>query len=67
MLFSFVVFRQLYLYVNSLLGNSFVAVALAYPVGWVLCSTLLTILYYRSPLGRYREARAAGPEQQRQS
>lgn len=52
MLGSFVVFRQLYLYVNSLLGNSFVAVALAYPAGWLLCSTLLTVLYLRSALCR---------------
>ncbi len=52
MLGSFVVFRQIYLYTNSLLGNSFVAVALAYPVGWLLCSILLTLLYMRSILGR---------------
>ena len=50
MLGSFVVFRQLYLYVNQLLGNSFLAVALAYPVGWTLCSILLAVLYLRSPL-----------------
>ena len=52
MIGSFVVFRQIYLFVNRLLGNSFLAVSLAYPVGWVLCSTLLTILYFRSPLGK---------------
>lgn len=59
MLGSFVVFRQIYLYANSLLGNSFVAVALAYPVGWLLCSVLLTLLYLRSILGR---ASATVPE-----
>jgi Na+-driven multidrug efflux pump len=52
MLFSFVVFRQLYLFVNKLLGNSFVVVALAYPAGWALCSVLLTLLYLRSRLCR---------------
>lgn len=52
MLGSFVLFRQLYLIINSLLGNSFIAVALAYPVGWVLCSALLTALYLRSELGK---------------
>ncbi|MDD3214105.1 MAG: MATE family efflux transporter [Eubacteriales bacterium] len=52
MIGSFVVFRQIYLYVNGLLGNSFVAVTLAYPVGWALCSLLLTILYRRSELCR---------------
>jgi putative MATE family efflux protein len=50
MLFSFVVFRQLYLFVNNLFGNSFIVVALAYPVGWALCSVLLTLLYLRSRL-----------------
>ncbi len=50
MLASFVVFRQIYLYINNLLGNAFVPVALAYPVGWALCSALLTVLYLRSEL-----------------
>lgn len=52
MLFSFVAFRQLYLFVNSRLGNSFVLVALAYPAGWVVCSVLLTLFYRRSALCR---------------
>jgi putative MATE family efflux protein len=52
MIGSFVVFRQLYLFANSLLGNSFLAVTLAYPVGWALCSALLTVLYLRSALGK---------------
>ena len=50
MLISFVVFRQIYLAVTRALGAGFVAVALAYPVGWILCSTLLIIRYLRSPL-----------------
>lgn len=52
MLGSFVVFRQIYLFVVKLLGNAFVPIALAYPVGWALCSTLLTILYLRSDICR---------------
>jgi putative MATE family efflux protein len=48
MIGSFVVFRQIYLYVNSLLHTGFIPVALAYPVGWALCSLLLTIQYRRS-------------------
>lgn len=52
MLASFVVFRQIYLYINKLLGNSFLLVTLAYPVGWALCSVLLTLLYRRSLLFR---------------
>ena len=52
MLGSFVVFRQIYLFVTNLLNMGFVSVALAYPMGWVVCSTLLIIRYLRSPLGR---------------
>lgn len=52
MLGSFVVFRQIYLYVSTSLGGGFVAVALAYPLGWVVCSLLITITYFRSRLFR---------------
>ena len=52
MLASFVAFRQVYLAVTKALGAGFTAVALAYPVGWILCSTLLVIRYLRSPLVR---------------
>jgi len=55
MLASFVVFRQIYLAVTRALGGGFVAVALAYPVGWILCSTLLIIRYSRSVLVRGRK------------
>ncbi len=51
MLGSFVVFRQAFLLFNKfVLGNSVLGVTLAYPMGWVLCSTLLTICYRRSAL-----------------
>lgn len=52
MLSSFVVFRQIYLAVTKAMGAGFTAVALAYPMGWVLCSTLLFIFYHRSELGK---------------
>ena len=52
MLISFVLFRQIYLAVTRALGAGFVAVALAYPVGWILCSTLLILRYSRSVLVR---------------
>ncbi len=57
MLISFVAFRQIYLAVTKALGAGFVAVALAYPVGWILCSTLLIIRYSRSVLVRGPQAR----------
>ncbi len=50
MLCSFVVFRQIYLAVTKALGAGFLAVALAYPMGWMMCSTLLYIRYRSSPL-----------------
>lgn len=52
MVASFVVFRQIYLAVSKALGAGFVAIALAYPVGWVLCSALLILRYSRSSLVR---------------
>jgi putative MATE family efflux protein len=55
MLSSFVVFRQLYLFVNKLLGSSFISTALAYPAGWVVCGILMTIFYRRSVFCRYNK------------
>ena len=48
LLFSFVVFRQAYLFVAKLLGHAFVMVGLAYPMGWVVCSILLALYYRRT-------------------
>ncbi len=53
MLFSFVLFRQLYLFVNRLLGQYFVLTALAYPAGWLACSILMSLAYLRSPLVKH--------------
>jgi putative efflux protein, MATE family len=50
MLGSFVFFRQLYLFVNKMLGQYFIVTALAYPMGWLLCSILMTLAYRRSSL-----------------
>ena len=47
MLFSFVLFRQIYLFIVShFISNTIVPVALGYPAGWLVCSTV-TFLYYR--------------------
>lgn len=51
MLGSFVAFRQLYLFVTKLIfGQNLLAVSLAFPAGWLMCSLLLTIFYRRSRL-----------------
>lgn len=62
MLSSFVVFRQIYLYVSKLLNGGFITVALAYPMGWVVCSLLMTIFYLRSPLCRGGSGKKGGSQ-----
>ena len=44
-LFSFVVFRQIYLYMVTQYTDSFTAVAFGYPLGWLLSAMLGTIYY----------------------
>ena len=47
MLASFVVFRQIYLFVlTHFIANTILPVSMGYPAGWLVCS-LLTYLYYR--------------------
>ena len=46
MLFSFVFARQIYLFVVSrFISNTIIPIALGYPFGWILCSTIITITY----------------------
>ena len=59
MLFSFVLFRQTYLFViKNFFGNPLTGIAVAYPVGWAMCSLLLTIYYRTTILGK----RSAAPQ-----
>jgi len=47
MLGSFVVFRQIYLFIiTNFVSNTIVPVAFGYPAGWLVCSTV-TYLYFR--------------------
>lgn len=47
MLFSFVLFRQAYLFVvSNFVSNTILPLAMGYPAGWLVCS-LVTLLYYR--------------------
>ena len=53
MLASFVLFRQLYLFVTArLFPGNVNAVAFAYPAGWVLCSVLMLTYYHKMRLGK---------------
>ncbi len=46
MIFSFVLFRQLYLFAATHVVNNIYVVGFGYPAGWIMCSTLF-MLYYR--------------------
>ena len=48
MLFSFVMFRQLYLAIGTQFINTEWFVGLGYPAGWAMCSTLQLLYYYKS-------------------
>ncbi|MBQ3763963.1 MAG: MATE family efflux transporter [Synergistaceae bacterium] len=48
MLSSFVVFRQIYLFIISRLTDSVYFIAIGYPLGWIVCTTLMTIHIKRS-------------------
>lgn len=47
-LFSFVVFRQIYLQAGRLFGSPLLWVTLAYPVGWLVAAVLLGVWFYRA-------------------
>ncbi len=57
MLSSFVLFRQIFLFVGTRLGGGFVLVSLAYPMGWVVCSIAMYVCYKRSALCHPEKAR----------
>ena len=47
MLGSFVLFRQIYLFVvTHFISNTIVPVAISYPAGWLVCS-IATVIYYK--------------------
>ena len=48
MLGSFVLFRQIYLFVISRVINSVYVIAFGYPLGWIVCCTLMLIHVRRS-------------------
>lgn len=52
MLFSFVFFRQCYLFVMSRVWNEILPIAMGYPAGWLLCSSLSAIYFHRVKLDK---------------
>lgn len=47
MLSSFVVFRQLSLYIGTKFFNTIEYVTFTYPMGWILAATLMTVYYHQ--------------------
>ena len=48
---SYVVFRQIYLFIMAnFISNEVIPIALSYPAGWVLATVSLTIYYHRTKL-----------------
>ena len=54
MLASFVAFRQVYLFIMSRICSEIIPIAMSYPAGWLLCSTLTVIYYHKVQLGKNR-------------
>lgn len=54
MISSFVIFRQMYLFAMSHICNEIIPIAMSYPAGWLLCSTVTLIYYSRVNLAKNR-------------
>jgi len=54
MLVSFVAFRQVYLYTVSQFWNEILPIAMGYPAGWLLCSSLSALYYHKARLEKTR-------------
>lgn len=55
MLSSFVLFRQVYLFIMShFICNEFIPIAMGYPAGWLVCSSLSMLYYLKTPLDKHR-------------
>ena len=51
MLFSFVLFRQCYLYiVSNYISNTILPLAMGYPAGWGVCSIIISSYYHKTKL-----------------
>jgi Na+-driven multidrug efflux pump len=48
MIFSFVIFRQIYLATVTRLTSSIYPVSLAFPVGWLMCSLIMSVYFHFS-------------------
>ena len=59
MLFSFVLFRQAYLFVvSNFVSNTILPLAMGYPAGWLVCSLIILLYYCRVHLNGQSLAQA---------
>lgn len=56
MITSFVIFRQIYLFIVTHLTASVIPVAFGYPAGWIVCSVIMLIYFRKSHWERYVKA-----------
>lgn len=54
MLGSFVAFRQIYLFVCSLFWNNVYTIALAYPAGWIVASSITLLYFHKVGLHKHK-------------
>ena len=52
-IFSYVIFRQIYLFVMAnYISNEMIPICLGYPAGWILCTVIAALYYRRTDLSR---------------
>lgn len=55
MLLSFVVFRQIYMFlISRAMPGAVVPIIMGYPIGWALCSLIMLVYYLRADLTKHR-------------
>ena len=54
MLGSFVAFRQVYLFICSLFWNNVYTIALAYPAGWIVASSITLLYFHKVGLHKHK-------------
>ncbi|MBO5322925.1 MAG: MATE family efflux transporter [Oscillospiraceae bacterium] len=54
MLSSFVLFRQVYLFIMAQVCNEILPIAMSYPAGWLVCTIATTVYYHKVQLSKTR-------------
>ena len=50
---SFVIFRQIYLFIMSnFIANEPIPIAMGYPAGWMVCTIIMAVYYYKTGIGK---------------